>query len=340
MRRVRLHPSRAAWILVLGGLAQATPASSIARAWKLTPADPARPGLFRAPATPTDEGAEILVRLDTARDGSLQSCEWSAEKDLRQTDLPETRFWSILDGLAGSGTWTEIDPDALPGKLFTPPRTSLAQGFRCDQCPAPLVAATWSPHGGTRLLVARAVPKSLPTRIGVDPNVTEDGILSMARQQKLSVEARNPCKNGKGLCSFELAGSRGERWSFTRPTANAPWSLASAGYPGEAWWNPAWDWDSLRIESPREFRHLLKTWLDAELDVVGSRLIRPIEPILTATTGDWTSRRLSGLELDRTLDTLVALPNPPSVLQLTPGPAHRVRIDALGRRTLDGWSSP
>lgn len=303
------------------------------KAWSLQPADHARPGLWRARGGAN--GATLLVRIDTTAVGEIVRWEWSAEIGPRETDLPEDAFWSILDGIAQGREWIETDPDALPSKSFTAPTAQLAQGFRCPSCRPPLVAATWSPHGGTRLLISRSESSRRAPTIDVAEFVTEDGIRSLLRQQGLSLESSNPCKGGDEACTLEAGGARGEHWVFSRDAKSRGWHLAEATFPGPPWWNPEWDWDSLRIESPREFRLMLKNWLDAEIDVDGARLLRPIESILGASVSDWTSRSVRGLDPGPAIDRLAKASTPPSAIVICETPEFRLSVDTFGRRRLE-----
>jgi len=320
-------------LLALSHLAAPDDFATLRRAWGLAPADVARPGLWKAKPR-RGEAAEVLVRVDTTAKGAVLRSEWSAEAGKREVDLPEDRFWSILDGFSGGQEWLETDPDALPAGIFEPPASSLAQGFRCPTCSPVLVAATWSPHGGTRLLVGRSTLPKPPTRFQVQPKVTEEGILSLARQRSLGVEGRNPCKDGSGSCRLDLVGGTGERWRLSRRSGSAPWRLDEASFPASAWWNPDWSWDSLRTDSPREFGLVLKNWLDAELDVVGARLIRPLEPILSSGAAEWNARAVPDLAIGPAVERLVPLASPPASLTLCEGKRLRVSIDAFGRRTV------
>lgn len=306
---------------------------SIQRSWGLTPADPARPGLLKARAA-KGESVEVLVRLDTTAQGGLRRCEWSAESRKREVDLPEERFWAVLDALSGGKEWIETDPDLLPTGVFEPQASSLAQGFRCVECQPQLVAATWSPHGGTRLLVGTVAAPRTKVRFAILEGATEEGIASMANQRSLGVENRNPCRDGGGSCSLTLTGAKGERWTLARSSGNAAWRLEEASYPGAAWWNPEWSWDSLRQESPREFALVLRNWLDAELDVIGARLVRPLEPILAAGTSDWNARAIPDLDAGPVVAQLVKSSSPPGPLELCAGRDLRVGIDGFGRRSI------
>lgn len=324
--------------IVLAGLlcapsAQADGFRAIKRSWGLVPADPARSGLLKARSL-KGEGVDILVRLDTTVSGGLRRIEWSAETRKREVDLPEERFWAVLDGLSGGKEWIETDPDLLPEGVFETPAASLAQGFRCVDCKPQMVAATWSPHGGTRLLVGAVSAPRTKARFAILEGATEEGIASMANQRSLGVEGRNPCREGAGSCSFTLTGTKGERWMLSRLSGTEPWRLVEASYPGSAWWNPEWSWDSLRQESPREFALILRNWLDAELDVIGARLIRPLEPVLAAGTSDWTSRAVPELDLAPVVTELVKLSIPPGPLVLCEGRDLRVSIDGFGRRSI------
>ena len=107
-----------------------------------------------------------------------------------------------------------------------------------------------------------------------------------------------------------------------------------ASFIANAWWNPEWDWDSLRIESPREFRLMLANWLDAEVDVDGARLLRPIEPILDISVAEWSARALEGLSTAAAVQKLAASPSAPSAIMLCETPSFRLSIDMFGRRRL------
>lgn len=324
--------------LVLAGLAAAPSARTegfpaIRRSWGLTIADPARPGLLKARPL-KGESVDVLVRLDTTSSGGLRRTEWSAESRKREVDLPEDRFWAVLDGLSGGKEWIETDPDLLPEGVFEPTSSALAQGFRCVDCTPQLVAATWSPHGGTRLLVGAVAAPRAKARFAILEGATEEGIASMAAQRSLGVEGRNPCREGSGSCSFTLTGAKGERWMLSRLSGSDSWRLLEASYPGSSWWNPEWSWDSLRQESPREFALILRNWLDAELDVIGARLIRPLEPVLAAGTSDWTARAVPELDLAPIVTELARMSIPPGPLVLCDGRDLRVAIDGFGRRTI------
>ena len=216
--------------------------AQLRKTWGLQIADPARPGLWKARGRDSDP--RVLVRVDTTAAGDILRSEWSAEKGVQEVDLPDDRFWVILDGFAQGREWIETDPDALPAKVFLTPVTELAQGFRCTACRPSLVAATWSPHGGTRLLVGRSTAPQGTPRLALSETVSEEGILSLVSQQGLSIETKNPCREGKGFCALDLAGPKGERWRLSRRDGSSPWRLAEATFPGNAWWNPEWDWDS------------------------------------------------------------------------------------------------
>jgi hypothetical protein len=322
------------WAAILAAGAQ--DARAFRKSWGLTPADPGRPGLWKARPAADEAPLTVLVRLDTALDGSWSRCEWSAESGRREADLPESRFWSVLDGLSGSREWVETDPDALPDGVLGTPRADLAQGFRCPTCQPVLVAATWSPHGGTRLLVARSpIAPSKQVRLDIGPGIREDGLFSLARQKGFATKMANPCREGGGTCGLELSGPAGETWILGRVDGTSPWHLRTASFPGSAWWNPEWDWDSLRLESPREFRLMLRNWLDAELDVIGARLVRPLEPVLSASTSDWNARRIPGLSVVPAVDRLSTFPSAPSSVVLSDTAGVRVSVDGFGRRTIE-----
>ena len=318
-------------------LALSSDFAQLRKSWGLQPADPSRPGLWK---TRGGSSPAILVRADTTSSGEVLRTEWSAENGLREVDIPEERFWAILDGFAKGQEWIETDPDALPATPFTPPSSQLAQGFRCPSCRPPLVAATWSPHGGTRLLVGRVkAPRKAP-RLSVSESVTEDGLLSLASQQGLSLASKNPCREGVGSCTLELDGPKSEHWRFARTDAASPWKLAEASFVSNAWWNPEWDWDSLRIAAPREFRLVLENWLNAELDVDGARLLRPLEPILLLSVAEWNSRTLPGLSVGTIVDRLVTMPSAPSAIVLCETSDFTISIDTFGRRKLELREAP
>ena len=321
-------------LLVASLVASSDNLSKLRKSWNLVPADPSRPGLMLARGLHSG-GIDLLARVDTTAAGELLRCEWSAESGKREVDLPDDKFWSILDGFSSGKEWVETDPDALPDGVFEPPKSKLAQGFRCPACTPALVATTWSPFGATRLLVARALTPKAPPRLDVSPGVTEEGILSLARQRGFGVDGRNPCREGAGSCSLGLTGLAGEYWRFGRSSGSSSWVLERAGFSGSPWWNPDWSWDSLRTESPREFQLVLRNWLDAELDVIGAKLVRPLEPILSAGTADWNARTLNDLNLAPTLAKLVPLSSAPSSVILCEGKSLRVSIDAFGRRSLE-----
>lgn len=307
--------------------------ASFRKTWGLQAADAARPGLWKAKGKPSD--AALLVRVDTGKTGEILHWEWSAELGAREIDIPEDRFWSILDGLSLGEEWVETDPDALQAKALRAPAKELAQGFRCPNCRPGIVAATWKPQGGTRLLVARSQAPARAPRVQLSESVTEEGIQSLARQKGLEIDSRNPCKDGNGSCSMELVGAKGERWALSRAGSAQPWKLLEASFPGPPWWNPEWDWDSLRIQSPREFRLILKNWLDAEIDVDGARLLRPIEPILATSVAEWNSRAVPGLDPGPAVERLVSLPSAPSALVVCTTPQFRLSVDMFGRRKLE-----
>ena len=306
--------------------------SALSKVWGLRPADPARPGLWKAAGKASEPA--LLARIDTSVRGEVIRSEWSAEKGQQEVDLPEERFWSILDGFSQGEEWVETDPDALSDVSLGPPASSLAQGFRCAKCRPPLVAATWSPHGGTRLLVSRSGATARKPRLQVSESVTESGILSAARQRGLEVSSSNPCREGSGSCAIDLTGGKGERWSFARSSPSSPWRFVEASFPGSAWWNPEWDWDSLRIESPREFRLMLSNWLDAEVDVDGAKLLRPIESILDISVAEWNARALEGLSTKAAVERLAKSPSAPSAIVLCETPSFRLSVDMFGRRVL------
>ena len=76
-------------------------------------------------------------------------------------------------------------------------------------------------------------------------------------------------------------------------------------------------------------------WLDAELDVIGARLVRPLEPVLSASTSDWNARRIPGLNVAPAVDRLSAFPSAPSSVVLSDSAGLRVSVDGFGRRTIE-----
>jgi len=307
--------------------------NSLRTAWNLVPADAARRGLWECRKLSKGPN-HVLVRADSSKDGSLRSLEWTAESGIAPTDLPEDVFWSILDGASQNAEWTEADPDILPKTFLRTLEEPASQGFLCRSCRPRLVAATFARHGATGLRIA-SMPESVPTfSVGLAPGITEDGLRSLAAQRKLSVDVANPCKDKGGVCSMELGGPSGQKWVFTRERGDAAWTGLDASYQAGAWWSPEWDWDSLRIHSPREFGNVVGTWIGSQADMLADNLLAPIEPILAFPVSSWRRRELHGLRVQAISDSIAKLPRPPAALTLARTDRLVAKIDEFGRRTL------
>lgn len=305
--------------------------SQLRRAWNLKPADPVRPDLWLCQSL-TKGSDRILVRIDSAKDGSVKSLEWLAESGVRAQDLGDDAFWAILDGTSLDAEWTEADPDILPKSFLKSLDVSPSQGFLCRACKPRLVAATLTRHGATGIRIAPLAEASLPLSVGLAAGVTEDGLRSLAAQKNLIIEVANPCRDKRGICSMQMSGDAGQKWTFRRRDGKSAWSRLEATYQAGAWWSSEWDWDSLRIESPREFKSVIGEWIGSEADVVASKLLSPIEPVLGFSVAAWKSRELPGLRVRQVSDSIARLPAPPSSLVLARSERLDFEIDAFGRR--------
>jgi len=305
--------------------------AALRKGWNLVPADAARRGLWEC--RKLSKGSDrVLVRADSAKDGSVRSLEWSAESGVKQTDLPDDVFWSILDGASQNAEWTEADPDGLPGSFLRTMEEPASQGFLCRTCKPRLVAATFARHGATGLRIAK-MTESVPTiSVGLSPGITEDGLRSLAGQRKLSVDVANPCKDKGGVCTMELGGSAGQKWIFTRVDGESPWTGLEASYQAGAWWSPEWDWDSLRIQSPREFGTVVGAWIGSQADMLAQNLFAPVEPVLAFSVSSWKNRELPGMRVQAVSDSIAKLPRPPASLSLARSDRLVVGIDEFGRR--------
>jgi hypothetical protein len=281
------------------------------------------------------DSANVLVRPDSQPGGDVQALEWWAERGARDRDLPDDVFWNILDGLSANKEWTESDPDALPADFAKGMEKTPAQGFLCRACEPQLVAATWVSHGTTRLRTARLKSASRPSGApGLAAGITEDGLRSLAGQKGLGIASANPCRKGSGSCTLELSGPKGQKWVFKRASGDAPWSSVEATLQAGPWWSSEWNWDSLRIESRKEFANTLAEWLSADADVAARNLLGPIEPVLSFPVSAWFTRTLPGLRFPALGDSLSKLAAPPSNLELVRTPTLSAAIDAFGRRTI------
>lgn len=304
------------------------------QAWQLVPADSARPGLLCS--RPLSQGrVQTLARLDTAG-GVLQGIAWHAEQGVVRRDLPDEAFWAILDG-TGTGDWVEAEPGTLPTGLLARLESPPGQAFLCRSCEPVLAATTHVWNRTTSLTISRLEAAEHPAaeRHGWSSDLSEFGLRSTAGQAGLLFAGANPCREGGGSCTLEFRDSAsGARWKWTRSRGNETWLQLEASFPGNAWWSPQWDWDSLRADSPRDFQLLLRNWLDAELDVDVRKLLGPFEPVLAAPLSSWNARRLPGLDLSTLVAQLAEAAAPPSGFVLAEAPGMRLAIEPTGRRTL------
>ncbi len=301
------------------------------KAWGLQLADPARPGLWES--RKLSSGSErILASIDSFKDGRVQSVEWTAESGVHAKDIDDKEFWAILDGTSLEAEWTETDPDGLPKPFLRTLDVSPSQGFLCRSCKPRLVAATFTRHKATGLRIGLLAESFADLVVGLAPGITEDGLRSLAGQRKLTVDVANPCLDKNGICSMELSGEAGQKWIFRRRDGKAPWTRLEASYQAGIWWSPDWDWDSLRIQSPREFKTVIGEWIGSEADVVGSKLLGPIEPVLAFTVSSWKSRDLPGLRVKQVSDSIAKLDAPPRHLRLAHTRELEFEIDSFGRR--------
>jgi hypothetical protein len=279
----------------------------------------------------------VLVRADSAKDGSVRFLSWWGESGPRETDLPEEAFWGILDGLSGNQEWTETDPDALPAAFLKGMEATAAQGFLCHTCVPNLAAATWVSHGTTRLRIGAlgAVPHAKIAEPGLAKGVTTEGLRSMARQRGLEVASVNPCKGGGGDCVMELTAPKGQRWVFRRTGATNSWDRLEATWQGGPWWSPEWSWDSLRSDNPREFADLLGAWIAADADLAARNLLGPVEPVLSFPMSAWLARSLPGMDFKKLSDSLSKLPTPAPGFDFVRGAKLKASVDPMGRRRLE-----
>jgi hypothetical protein len=190
-------------------------------------------------------------------------------------------------------------------------------------------------HGTTRLRTAQLKTASRPAGApGLAAGITEDGLRSLAGQKGLGIVSANPCRKGRGSCNLELSGPKGQKWVFQRASGDAPWSSVEATVQAGPWWSPEWNWDSLRIESRKEFANTLAEWLGADADVAARNLLGPIEPVLTFPVSAWILRTLPGLRFVALGDSLSKLSAPPANLEIVRMPTLSAAIDAFGRRTI------
>lgn len=325
-------------------LVQTVPAASgwpasmdaLRRRWDLRAVGAPRPGTWYSAAL--GKGLQkVLVRADSAKDGSVRSLSWWGEAGPRETDLPEDAFWSVLDGLSGNEEWTETDPDALPAAFLKGMEGTAAQGFVCHTCQPNLAAATWVSHGSTRLRVGvlGAVPHARVAEPGLAKGITTEGLRSLARQRGLDVASSNPCKSGGGDCVLELSAAKGQRWVFRRASAGAPWDRMEATWQGGPWWSPEWSWDSLRRDNPREFGELLAAWISADADLAARNLLGPVEPVLSFPLSSWLTRALPGMDFKRLADSLSKLDSPAAGFEFVRGSKLKASVDPMGRRRLE-----
>jgi hypothetical protein len=277
----------------------------------------------------------LLLRADSSKDGTVKSVEWMAETGVQARDIDDERFWSILDATSGDAEWTEADPAGLPKSFLKSLDASPSQGFLCRSCKPALVAATLARHGATGLRIAKLSESSSPAFVGLAAGITDDGLRSMAAQQKLSIDVANPCQDKNGMCTIEMSGEGGRKWTFRRRDGNAPWSRLEASYQAGAWWSSEWDWDSLRIQSPRDFKSVIGEWIGSEADVVASKLLVPVESVLGFTVSNWKTRELPGLRVRQVSDSVSKLAAPPNSLVLARTERLDFEIDAFGRRIVN-----
>lgn len=330
---------RTAAALVLASLVQAggwpQDMDGFRRDWSLAPASAPRKGIWLSSRI-SSASARILVYADSTAGRDVRAMDWWAESGARDIDLPDDAFWGILDGLSGNKEWTESDPGALGPEIRKGLEGEPAQGFLCRSCEPRLEAATWVSHGTTRLRVARLKSggAARSTAVGLSPGLTADGIRSLAGQKGLSVLSVNPCREGGGECVMDLSGPKGQKWIFRRGSGNDAWSSLEASFQAGPWWSAEWNWDSLRIQSRREFAELLTEWLSADADVAARTLLGPVEPVLSFPVSAWLSRSLPGMRIAAVADSFSRLTSPPSNFQLVRSPALKASVDAFGRRTI------
>lgn len=301
------------------------------RNWSLAPADAARRDLWISRKL-SKGPVGILVRADSAKDGTVRSVEWSAETGVRSHDLPDETFWAILDGTSLDVEWTETDPDGLPKSYLKTLDASPAQAFLCRGCKPRLAATTFARHGATTLRIAPVADAATTISVGLAAGITEDGLRSLAAQRGLSIDAANPCRDKSGICTMEFSGPAGQKWTVSRNDGKSSWSHLEASYQAGAWWSPEWDWDSLRIQSPREFKSVIGDWIGSEADVLAEKLLSPVEPILAFPVSSWKAREIPGLRVRQVSDSVAKLAGPPSGLVLASTDRLSVQIDAFGRR--------
>jgi hypothetical protein len=304
---------------------------ALRKAWGLVPADAARPDLWESRKLSTGP-QRLLLRADSSQGGTVKSVEWLAEVGVRAQDIADESFWSILDATSGFAEWTETDPDVLPKSFLKALGATASQGFVCRSCNPRLVGATFARHGATRLRIAALSEPAAPIAVGLASGVTDNGLRSLAAQQKLSIDVANPCLDKSRICTMEMSADGGRKWIFRRRDGNSPWSRLEASYQAGAWWSSEWDWDSLRIQSPREFKSVVGDWIGSEADVAASKLLSPVESVLGFTVSHWKARELPGLRVRQVSDSVAKLPGPPSSLVLARTERLDFRIDAFGRR--------
>lgn len=307
---------------------------ALRKAWKLVPADPARPDLWESRKWPGGT-RRLLVRADSARDGAVRSVEWSAEEGVRALDIDDESFWSILDAFSGDAEWAESDPDGLPKSFLRGLDVAPSQGFVCRSCKPRLVAATLTRHGATGLRIAKLAEPAAPITVGLAAGLTDDGLRSLAAQQKLSIDVANPCRDKNGICTMEMSAEGGRKWIFRRRDGASPWTRLEASYQAGAWWSPEWDWDSLRLQSPREFKSVVGDWIGSEADVVASKLLAPVESVLGFSVSHWKARDLPGLRVRQVSDSVARLAAPPKALVLARTDRLEFGIDPFGRRIVN-----
>lgn len=305
--------------------------ASLRKAWRLEAADEARRGLWESRLL--SAGARrILVRADSAKDGSVKAVEWTAESGVRGDDLPDDAFWTILDRTSDDAEWTETDPDALPKAFLKGMDEPASQGFLCRSCKPRLAAATFNRSGATGLRIAPVASPTTQVSVGLAQGITEAGLRSLAAQRSLSVDAANPCADKAGVCAIELSGPSGQKWSFTRRDGKSAWNRLEASYLAGPWWSPEWDWDSVRLHSPREFQTVIGAWIGSEADMLAERLLSPIEPVLAFPVSSWKQRELPGLRVQALADSISRLASPSASLLFAATDRLEARIDEFGRR--------
>jgi len=118
--------------------------------------------------------------------------------------------------------------------------------------------------------------------------------------------------------------------NYHRVLNRATWSSLEASFQAGPWWSPEWNWDSLRVESRREFAELLTEWISADADVAARTLLGPVEPVLSFPVSAWLSRSLPGMRIPAIADSFSRLSSPPSNFQLVRTPSLKASVDAFG----------